>query len=143
MSLDSNKIKILIVDDHAGMRDGIRAVINTQPDMEVIGEAENGADAILQFKRLHPDVSLVDFNLPIICGADVIAGVRKEFPTARCLVITAVTDTYCIRQSLSAGALGFLHKDRLRRELVAAIRAVHKGQQYFPEEIMSQLKKHN
>ena len=140
MSEDSNKIRILIVDDHAGMRDGVRALISTQPDMEVIGEAENGADAILQFKKLRPDVSLIDFNLPITCGADVIAGVRKEFPAAHCLVITAVTDDDCIRQSLSAGALGFLHKDRLRRELAAAIRAVHKGQQYFPEEIMNQLK---
>jgi DNA-binding NarL/FixJ family response regulator len=143
MSEDSNKIRILIVDDHLGMRDGIRALISTQPDMEVIGEAENGTDAILQYKKLHPDISLIDFNLPIICGADVIAGIRKEFPAARCLVITALTDDGCVRQSVYAGALGFLHKDRLRRELITAIRAIHRGQQYFPEDIMNQLKKYD
>jgi DNA-binding NarL/FixJ family response regulator len=142
MSAGLNKIKILIVDDHLVMRDGIRAVISAEKDMLVVGEAENGDEAILQFKQLRPDVSLVDYNLPTICGADVIDAVRKEFPAARCLVITALNGD-CLRRSISAGALGFLHKDMLRRELITAIRAIHDGQQYFPREIMNLMKKNN
>src|SRR4051812_16769379 len=122
------------------MRQGINALINTQPDMEVIGQAADGREAIEQFKSLRPDVSLVDFNLPVICGADVIKTIRAEFPGARCLVITAANDDDCIRRALCAGALAYLHKDMLRRELLPAIRAVYAGKQYIPQAIAERLK---
>jgi DNA-binding NarL/FixJ family response regulator len=135
------KIQVLVIDDHAGMRDGIRAVINAQPDMEVAGEADNGDDAVLEFKRIKPDVSLIDYNLPVMCGADVIAAIRRETPAARCLVITALNDDQSITRALRAGALGYLHKDVLRRELLPAIRSVYKGQQYLSQDIAERLKK--
>ncbi len=140
MPAEAKKIRVLIVDDHAGMRDGIRAMIDTQPDLEVAGEAANGGDAVLQFKRLQPDVSLIDYNLPDICGADVIAAIRQEAPAARCLVITAVNDDNSIRRAFRAGALGYLHKDLLRRELLTAIRTIHAGRQYIPRDIADRLK---
>jgi DNA-binding NarL/FixJ family response regulator len=135
------KIQVLVIDDHAGMRDGICAVINAQPDMEVVGEADNGEDAVLEFKRTKPDVSLVDYNLPVMCGADVIAAIRQEMPAARCLVITALNDDQSITRALRAGALGYLHKDVLRRELLPAIRSVYKGQQYLSQDIAQRLNK--
>lgn len=135
----AKKIRVLVIDDHAGMRDGLKAVINAQPDMEIAGEAENGEDAVLQFKRLQPDVCLIDFNLPLLCGADVITTIRQETPAARCLVISAVSDDNSIRRSFRAGALGYLHKDMLRRELLPAVRAVYAGQKYVPEDIARRL----
>jgi DNA-binding NarL/FixJ family response regulator len=140
MFAGAKKIRLLIIDDHAGMRDGIRAVINAQSDMEVAGEAGDGEQAIVQFKRLRPDVSLVDLNLPLISGDKVIAAIRQEEPAARCLMITVATDVGVIKRSFSAGALGHLHKDMLRRELLLAIRQINQGQKYVSKEIAAQLK---
>ncbi len=128
----AEKISILVVDDHAGVREGIRAVINSQPDMEVVGEATNGVEAIREFKRLLPNVTLADVNLPVICGIEAVALIRAEFPQARFIVISALNDDDRIQQAFAAGVQAFLHKDRLRRELLPAIRAVHKGQRYVP-----------
>lgn len=129
---NEKKLRILLVDDHAGMREGIAAIINAQPDMLIIGEAADGREGVRQFKLLLPDISIIDFNLPVLCGVKVIRVIRQEFPTARFLVITAANDDDCIRQALCAGAQAYLHKDMLRRELLLAIRAVHRGEQYFP-----------
>jgi DNA-binding NarL/FixJ family response regulator len=132
-----------VVDDHAGMRDGISAMLSAHPDMVVAGEASNGQEAIEQFRALQPDVSLVDWNLPIIRGDEVIATLIKEFPKAQFIVITALNDSECIKRAMTLGARAYLHKDMLRRELIAAIRAVAQGQQYFPEPIVSHLRKGN
>lgn len=132
MHLYTQKIRVLIVDDHAGMREGIGAMINGQSDMVVAGEAADGQDAVEKFKLLRPDVTIMDFNLPKVSGADVIKTIRAEFHQARFLVITAMNDDDCIRQALFAGAQSYLHKDMLRRELLSAIRAVHQGRQYLP-----------
>jgi DNA-binding NarL/FixJ family response regulator len=140
MFAGAKKISVLIVDDHAGMRDGIRAVINAQPDMEVVGEADDGEKAILQFKQHRPDVSLVDFNLPIISGDNVIAAIHQEAPTARCLVISAVNDDCAIKRAFCAGALGYLHKDTMRRELLPAIRKIYTGNKYISKDIAARLK---
>ena len=138
---DVKKIRVLIVDDHAGMRDGIRAVIAAQPDMEVAGEAGDGEEAVREFGRVQPDVSLVDFNLPKMSGPEVIVALRAAVPEARCLIITAVNDDGSIRRAFDAGAMGYLHKDVLRRELLPAIRAVHAGQKYIPADIAMRLKR--
>lgn len=129
-----------MVDDHASMRDGISAVVNAQADMTVAGQASDGQQAVERFRDLRPDVALLDWNLPRVQGEQVLASVRSEFPTARFIVITAITEDECIRRALRLGAQAFLHKDMLRRELLPAIRAVHDGRQYLPAEIANRLK---
>ena len=128
----ATKISILVVDDHAGVREGIRAVISTQPDMLVVGEATDGAEAIRQFKKLLPNVMVTDVSLPVICGIDAIAVLRAEIPQARFIVISGLADDDRSEQAFAAGAQAFLHKSRLRRDLLSAIRAVHDGKQYKP-----------
>ena len=122
------------------MREGITAVVNAQPDMIVVGEAGDGQAAIQQFRALRPDISLLDWNLPILRGEDVLATLRAESPEARFIVISALNDDDCIRRAFSLGAQAYLHKDMLRRELLLAIRAVHKGQRYIPDKIANRLK---
>jgi two-component system NarL family response regulator len=134
------QIRVLVIDDHAGMREGISAVLNAQADMTVAGEASDGQEAIRCFRELQPDVSLVDWNLPILRGEEVLATLVTEFPQARFIVITALNDDNCIRRALCLGARGYLHKDLLRRELLPAIRAVHQGGRYIPGSIADRLK---
>jgi DNA-binding NarL/FixJ family response regulator len=139
--VETVKIRVLVVDDHTGMREGISAVVNAQPDMIVVGEASDGDEAIEKYKTLRPDVSLVDWNLPNMPGEEVIKTVSTEFPNARFVVITALNDDDCIPQALRLGVQACLRKDMLRRELVPAIRAVHHGKQYVPDQISNRLKK--
>jgi two-component system NarL family response regulator len=134
------KLRVLVVDDHAGMREGLCAVINAQEDMMVIGEASNGQEALKLFRALQPDVSLLDWNLPIVRGEKVLETLIREFPKARFIVITALNDDDCFRRALCLGAQACLHKDMLRRELLPAIRAVHNGQRYVPDQITNRLK---
>ena len=102
--LNKGKIRVLLVDDHAGMREGISAVVNAQPDMMVVGEAADGHEAIQRFRELQPDVSVVDWNLPMVRGEEVLVTLNKEFPNARFVVITALNGDDSIRQALSLGA---------------------------------------
>ena len=95
---------MLLVDDHKGMREGISAVVNAQPDMMVVGEAADGHEAIQRFRELQPDVSVVDWNLPMVRGEEVLVTLNKEFPNARFVVITALNGDDSIRQALSLGA---------------------------------------
>jgi len=139
-SKTQQQIGVFVVDDHTGMREGITAVVNAQPDMIVVGEAGDGQAAIQQFRALQPDVSLLDWNLPVIPGEEVLSTLSAEFPRAHFIVITSLDDDDCIRRAVSLGARAYLHKDMLRRELLPAIRAVHDGKQYFPEQIASRLK---
>jgi len=126
--VNNRKIRVLIIDDHAGMREGITAVVNAQPDMIIVGQAGDGREAIQQFRDLRPDVSLLDWNLPVVGGEEVLSTFREEVPKARFIVISALNDEGCIRRALSLGAQCYLHKDMLRRELLPAIRAVHQGE---------------
>jgi len=137
----TQQIAVFVIDDHAGMREGISAVVNAQADMTVVGEASDGQQAIERFRALQPDVSLVNWNLPVIRGEEVLSRLSAEFPKARFIVITALNDDDCMRRALGLGAQACLHKDMLRRELLPAIRAVHQGQQYLPDKIANRLKK--
>ena len=122
------------------MREGITAVVNAQPDMIVIGQAGDGQEALKQLRVLRPDVSLLDWNLPVISGEEVLGTIKAETPQVRFIVISALNDEDCIRHALSLGANSYLHKDMLRRELLPAIRAVNGGQVYIPDTIAKRLK---
>lgn len=113
------------------MREGITAIVNMQPDMIVLGEAGDGKEAIKQFRKLRPDICLLDWNLPV-GGEEVLSAVSVEFPEARFIVISALCDDDCVRRALCAGAQTFIHKDMLRRELLPAIRTVYQGKKYLP-----------
>jgi two-component system NarL family response regulator len=136
---NKRKIGVLIIDDHAGVREGISAVVNAQPDMIVVGVAADGHEAIERFKELQPDVSVMDWNLPVVRGEEVLSRLKNEAPKAGFIIISALNDEACIRRALSLGAQSYLHKDMLRRELLPAIRAVHAGLQYIPEAIAKRL----
>ena len=141
--LEQQKIGVLVIDDHVGMREGITAVVNAQSDMTVVGQAGNGREAIQQFRDLRPDVSLLDWNLPVVQGEEVLRTLNAQIPKPRVIVMSALNDETCIQRALSLGAQSYLYKDMLRRELLPAIRAVHKGQQYMPEEIAKLLETGN
>src|SRR4030095_13779270 len=111
--------------------------------MMVVGEAADGQEAIQRFRELQPDVSVVDWNLPIVRGGEVLATLNKEFPNPRFVVITALNGDDCIRHVLNPGAQAFLHKDVLRRELPPAIRVVHQGEAYLPGKIANWIKKND
>ena len=136
----TRKIRVLVVDDHVVMREGISGVVNSQPDMVVAGEAVNGRDAIERFKTLKPDVALLDWNLPVVHGEKVVGALLAEFPAARFIVITALNVDDSIRQAMRMGVKSFLFKNMLRRELLPAIRAVDQGHEYFPEKVLGRLK---
>ena len=124
---------ILVVDDHAEVREGITAVVNAQPDMEVVGEAADGNQAIQQFRSLLPELVLLDWNLPGLDGKEVLKSLKAEFSQARFIVVSSLNDDHCSRQALHLGAKVYLHKDRLRRELIPAIRSVLQGHEYLPQ----------
>ena len=141
--LEQQKIGVLVIDDHAGMREGLTAMVNAQSDMTVVGQAGNGEEAIQQFRDLRPDVSLLDWNLPVVQGEEVLRTLNAEIPKPHVIVMSALNDETCLQRAMSLGAQCYLHKDMLRRELLPAIRAVHQGQQYMPEEIVKLLQTGN
>jgi len=135
-------IRILTVDDHAMLREGIASVIQLQPDMLVVGEAENGAQAIEKFRDLKPDVTLMDLQMPGISGLDAIKVIRDEFPNARIIVLTTYSGDVQVLRALKAGAAGYLLKSTLRKELLDTIRGVHAGRRHVPPEIASEIALH-
>jgi DNA-binding NarL/FixJ family response regulator len=121
-------IRVLAVDDHPLLRDGITAVLGNQPDLSVVGEASNGHEALERCRALTPDVVLMDLELPDMSGIDAIAAIRAQFSDMRIIVLTAHGSDTEILRALNAGAVGYLLKDGLRKELVDTIRRVHRGQ---------------
>lgn len=134
-----NRIRILAVDDHAILRDGIAALIGTQQDMEVVAEAGNGAEAIEQFFHHIPDITLMDLALPDMSGVDAISRIRETHPRAKIIVLTTFRGDVQAVRCLRAGASGFLLKSMLRKELLDAIRSVHQGARYLPAEISAEI----
>jgi DNA-binding NarL/FixJ family response regulator len=136
---ESAKIRVLCVDDHPLIRDGIAFALQMQKDMELVGEATNGKEAIEQFRRLRPDVTLMDLQMPVLDGFDSIARIREEFPKARFIVLTTYTGDVQASRAFKAGVSGYLLKNMLRTEMVNMIREVHQGLKRVPAEIASSL----
>jgi DNA-binding NarL/FixJ family response regulator len=122
------RIRLLVVDDHALLREGVAAVIGKQADLELVGEAGSGEEALQKFRELRPDVTLMDLQMPGIGGLEAIARIRAEAPQARIVVLTTYGGDVQAMRALKAGAAGYLLKNALRRELIDTIRAVHGGQ---------------
>jgi len=135
-------IRVLAVDDHALLRDGIAALIGNQSDMQLVGEASNGREAIELFRQHQPDVTLMDLQMPEMGGIDALSAIRGEFPDARIIVLTTYAGDVQVFRALKAGARGFLLKGLLRKELLDTIRAVHAGQKRLPPEIAADIAEH-
>jgi two-component system, NarL family, response regulator len=135
-------IRILSVDDHSLLREGIAALLSTQPDMRLVGEAANGREAIEQFRKHHPDITLMDLQMPEMSGLDAMMAIRSEFPAARIIVLTTYKGDVQVLQALKAGARAYLLKGLLRKELLDTIRAVHAGKKHIPAELADELADH-
>jgi DNA-binding NarL/FixJ family response regulator len=135
-------IRVLSVDDHPLLREGIAAMVNAESDMKLIAEATNGRDAMEKFRLHRPDVTLMDLQMPALSGIDAIIGIRSEFPNARIIVLTTYAGDVQVVRALKAGARGYILKAHVRRELLDTIRAVHAGQKRIPPEVASELAEH-
>jgi DNA-binding NarL/FixJ family response regulator len=139
----SNKpIRVLAVDDHALLRDGIAKLLASQQDMELVAEASNGREAIEQFRTHKPDVTLMDLQMPEMDGFEAMIAICGEFPKARFIVLTTYTGDVQVLRALKAGARGYLLKNLLRKELVDTIRLVHAGHKRIPADVASELAQH-
>ena len=142
MSAGISQIRILAVDDHPIVRQGIAGLVGIQTDMVLVGEASNGRDAIQQFRTHHPDITLMDLQMPEMSGIDAMGAIRAEFPEARIIVLTTYTGDVQVMRALKAGARAYLLKGLLRKELLETIRAVHAGQKRVPPEVAAQIAEH-
>jgi DNA-binding NarL/FixJ family response regulator len=135
-------IRILSVDDHPLLRDGIAAMVGKQSDMQVVAEASNGLEAIELFRTHRPDVTLMDLQMPEMGGIDAMSAIRAEFPEARVIMLTTYAGDVQVFRALKAGARAFLLKGLLRKELLDTIRAVHAGQKRLPPEVAAEIAEH-
>jgi DNA-binding NarL/FixJ family response regulator len=137
-----NRIRILTVDDHPLILEGIASVLQRQTDMELVGEASDGFQAIEAFGKLRPDVALIDLQMPGMNGIDTIIAILEKWPGARCVVLTTYAGDVQATRALKAGAKGYLLKSMLRKDLVDTIRTVHSGKSRIPAEIATELASH-
>ena len=142
MSDGSAQIRILAVDDHVLVRQGIGLLVGTEPDMTLVAEATNGREAIQQYRAHRPDITLMDLQMPEMSGLDAINGIRGEFPDAKIIVLTTYQGDVQILRAVKAGAQAYLLKNTLHRELIAAIRAVHAGRRVLSPEASFEIAEH-
>jgi DNA-binding NarL/FixJ family response regulator len=142
MSSNPSLIRILAVDDHPLLREGIAALIKTDPDMELVAEACDGEDAIKKFRLHHPDVILMDVQMPKLNGIQAISRIRKESPNAKIIVLSTYSGDVQVLKAIEAGARGYILKAHVPRELLEAIRSVHAGHKRIPPEVAAELAEH-
>ncbi|MGP0020186.1 MAG: response regulator [Candidatus Sulfotelmatobacter sp.] len=142
MSTNRNMIRILTVDDHPLLREGIAALVKAEPDMELVAEAADGEEAIKQFRLHHPDVTLMDVQMPNVNGIEAISRIRREFPDAKIIVLSTYSGDVQVLRAIEAGARGYILKAHVRRELLEAIRSVHAGHKRIPPEVAAELAEH-
>jgi DNA-binding NarL/FixJ family response regulator len=135
-------IRILTVDDHALLRKGIRALIGAEADMELVAEASTGREAVEEFRKLRPDITLMDLQMPDMNGIEAIIAIRGEFPNARIIVLSTYSGDAQVIRALKAGARAYLLKTNVNRELLTTIRAVHAGQKRIPADVAAGLAEH-
>jgi len=139
MSAESHQIRILTVDDHPLLRDGIASLVGTQPDMTIVAEASSGREAIDKFRTHKPDITLMDLRMPDMNGIDAITQITSEFADAKIIVLTTYSGDVQIIRALKAGAHGYLLKGLLRKELLDTIRAVYAGKKRMSPDVASQV----
>lgn len=135
-------IRVLSVDDHPVLRDGIAALVGNQSDMELVAEASNGREALELFRKHNPDVTLMDLQMPEMGGIDAISAIRAEFPDARIIVLTTHAGDFQVTRALKAGARAYLLKGSMRKELLETIRAVNAGQRRLSAEVAAEIAEH-
>jgi len=140
--MNTNCIRVLSVDDHALVREGVATIINSQADMSLAGTAANGREAIEAFRALRPDVTLMDLRLPDVSGLDVIIAIRSEFPDARIIVLTTFEGDMQVQRALKAGARAYLLKSMPPKQMLETVRQVHAGKKCVPAEIAAALAEH-
>lgn len=140
--IEQDSIRIMCVDDHPLMREGIATMLKSQPDMSLVAEATNGREAIQRFREHRPDVTLMDLRLPDMSGIDAMIAIRSEFAQARIIVLTTFEGDIDIQRALQAGACGYLLKSMRPRDLLEAIRQVHGGRKHIPPEVVAHIAEH-
>jgi len=130
--MEQNRIRVLSVDDHALLREGIAMIINHQKDMVLVSQATGGKEAIQQYRQYRPDVTLMDLRMPDLSGLDALLAIRAEFPEARIIILTTFEGDIEVRRAIEAGASGYLLKSIPPNELVQVIRQVHSGKKWVP-----------
>jgi DNA-binding NarL/FixJ family response regulator len=142
MSADRSPIRVLSVDDHPLLREGVAALLAGQPDLTLVAEASNGREAIDQFRKHRPDVTLMDLQMPEMDGVDAMNAICQEFPSARIIVLTTYVGDALVLRALKAGARAYLLKSLLRKELLETIRLVHAGQKRILPVVAAELAEH-
>ena len=139
---DASPIRVLTVDDHALIREGIAALISNQKDMRLVGEASNGREAIEQFRSQRPDVTLMDLQMPEVNGIDALIAIRSEFADARIIVLTTYAGDALCKRAMKAGAQAYILKGNVRKDLLDTIRAVRAGKKFIHAEVAAELASH-
>src|SRR5215510_612131 len=143
MSTTTALIRVLCVDDHPLLRGGIAALVGGQPDMKMVAECANGREAIQQFRAHHPDITLMDLQMPEMNGLDAIIAIRGEFPDARIIVLTTYAGDVQALRALQAGARAYLLKNLVHKELIETIRAVYRGKKTLSTQVSYELAEHS